>query len=122
MTDEATEKYLNVHVSLIHTPFAAIPEVVTTPPPQDTTPISIVVVAASAGGAGLVLVAIILVCVIICCCRCCSSSLDKVESGGGGRLERGGSFRLSRRKLVDPIDNFRSNHRTEGEWSLAPGK
>ena len=90
---------------------------------MSTTPFPIVIVAASAGGAGLILILILFVCICICCCRCCSRSLDKLESGGGGggRLERGGSFRLSRRKLVDPIDNFRSNHRTEGGWSLVGG-
>ena len=37
-----------------------------------------------------------------------------------GPMERAASIRLSsRRKAVDPVDEFRANHRTEGENRVA---
>ena len=103
-------------------PSAAIPlpttsSTVSSSEPASTIPL--IPVVASAGAAGVVVIAICFIAIISCCCRCCTRSLDKLEAGGGsGRLERGGSFRLSRRKLVDPVESFRNNHRTEGGWSL----
>ena len=41
-------------------------------------------------------------------------SLDKVDGVTGLRIERTGSFRLSKRKLTDPVDEFRASTRTEG--------
>ena len=41
-------------------------------------------------------------------------SLDKVDGVTGIRIERAGSFRLSKRKLGDPVDDFRANNKTEG--------
>lgn len=40
--------------------------------------------------------------------------MDKVDGVTGVRIERTGSFRLSKRKLMDPVDEFRANNITEG--------
>lgn len=44
-------------------------------------------------------------------------SLDKVDGVTGIRIERTGSFRLSKRRLADPVEEFRANNRTEGDWA-----
>ena len=41
-------------------------------------------------------------------------SLDKVDGVTGIRIERTGSFRLSKKKLLDPVEDFRANSKTEG--------
>ena len=41
---------------------------------------------------------------------------DGVHRGSSFRLQRGGSFRLStKKKNIDPVEEFRANHRTEGD-------
>ena len=50
----------------------------------------------------------------VCVCCVCGRSLDKVDGVTGVRMERTGSFRLSKRKLVDPVEEFRASNRTEG--------
>lgn len=44
-----------------------------------------------------------------------SRSLDKVDGVAGIRIERTGSFRLSKKKLLDPVDEFRATNKTEGK-------
>ena len=46
-------------------------------------------------------------------CLCCRS-LDKTDGVTGLRIERTGSFRLSKKKLSDPIEDFRATNKTEG--------
>ena len=41
-------------------------------------------------------------------------NLEKEDPVTGVRIERTGSFRLSKRKLTDPVDDFRASHKTEG--------
>lgn len=48
---------------------------------------------------------------------CVPRSLDKVDGVTGIRIERTGSFRLSKKKLLDPVEDFRANNKTEGEFS-----
>lgn len=44
----------------------------------------------------------------------CYRSLDKVDGVTGIRIERTGSFRLSKKKFVDPVEDFRTSNKTEG--------
>ena len=42
-------------------------------------------------------------------------SLDKTDAVVGVKIERTSSFRLStKKKHLDPVDDLRGNHRTEG--------
>jgi len=68
-------------------------------------------VVASAGAVAVLVLAILVVSIVICSCCCCNRSHTKTEDG---QMERASSIRLSsRRKAVDPVDEFRANHRTE---------